>query len=52
MYFLFFIIVFTIVYIKSFKDNFTAETIDKVTPIILLVSLVVVALGIISSILG
>lgn len=52
MYFLFFIIVFIIVYIKSFKDNFTAETIDKVTPIILLVSLVVVALGIISSILG
>ena len=34
MYFLLFLVLATIVYIESFKDNFTKENIEKVTPII------------------
>ena len=38
MYFLLFLATITIVYIASFKDNFTAEHIQKTAPVIAAVS--------------
>ena len=38
MYIILFIAIVAIVYIKSFKDNFTQETIDKVAPILLIIA--------------
>lgn len=52
MWILFFIIVFIIIYVKSFKDNFTAETVDKVSGALLVIAIIILLLGILSSILG
>jgi phosphoglycerol transferase MdoB-like AlkP superfamily enzyme len=36
MYFLLFIVAFIVIYVASFKDNFTQENIEKVAPVFVL----------------
>ena len=50
MYILLFFVVLTIVYITSFKDNFTQENIEKVTPVLVLVAIFVVFISVLSAI--
>lgn len=52
MYFLLFISIVIVVYISAFKDNFTQEHIDKVTPFFILITVVSLALCVMSSMLG
>lgn len=52
MYFLLFITLICVVYIKTFKQSFNEEQIQKVTPILMLVLLLVLALAILTSILN
>ena len=52
MYFLLFLATITIVYIASFKDNFTAEHIQKTAPVIAAVSVLFFILAVIVSALG
>ena len=47
-----YLITFIIIYIKSFKDNFTAETLEKVSPVLILGVVVVLLLSILSSVMG
>jgi hypothetical protein len=37
MYFLLFIVAFVVIYVKTFKDNFTQENIEKVAPVFVLI---------------
>lgn len=41
--------IIAIVYVASFKDDFTKEHIDKVTPFLIGVTLIVFAFGILTS---
>jgi uncharacterized membrane protein len=50
MYILLFFVVLIIVYIVSFKDNFTQENIEKVTPVLMLVAIFVVFISVLSAI--
>lgn len=52
MYFLLFIATLMIIYIVSFKDSFTQEHIQKVAPVIALVSAVFFILAVIVSAMG
>lgn len=49
MYILLFLVILILVYVKSFKDNFTQENIEKVTPVLVLVVLFVLVIGILSA---
>lgn len=49
MYFLLFFVVVVVIYISSFKDDFTKEHMDKVTPAIILLTVFVVVITILSS---
>ena len=50
MYIFLFFVVLIIVYIVSFKDNFTQENIEKVTPVLMLVAIFVVMISVLSAI--
>ena len=50
MYILFFLAILIIVYVASFKDNFTQENIEKVTPVLMLVAIFVVFISVLSAI--
>lgn len=50
MYVLLFIVTLIVVYITSFKDNFTQENIEKVTPVLVMVLFFVVLISILSTI--
>lgn len=50
MYILLFFVVLIIAYIVSFKDNFTQENIEKVTPVLMLIAIFVVFISILSAI--
>lgn len=52
VYILLYLILITVIYISSFKENFTAEKIQKVTPALILVTVVIVLLCILSSFLS
>lgn len=52
MYILLFLAITVIVYIRSFKENFNNELIDKVTPILMLVTGVILLLMLVSNILS
>lgn len=49
MYFLLFLVILVVAYITSFKDNFTQENIEKVTPVLFLVALFIVVLNVLSA---
>lgn len=49
MYFLLFFIAVIIIYIASFKDDFSKEHMDKVTPAIILITVFIVLITILSS---
>jgi hypothetical protein len=48
MYVLLFFIILVVVYISSFKDSFTQENIEKVTPVLVIVTLFIVILSVLS----
>jgi hypothetical protein len=50
MYILLFILMLIFVYIKSFKENFNSESIQKVVPPLLMVGAVIIILTILSAI--
>lgn len=50
MYILLFFVILIIAYIVSFKDNFTQENIEKVTPVLMLIAIFVVFISILSAI--
>lgn len=50
MYILLFFVILIITYIVSFKDNFTQENIEKVTPVLMLIAIFVVFISILSAI--
>lgn len=50
MFFILSITVIILIYIKTFKQDFTQETIDKVTPIFAFIGIIVGALFILSCI--
>lgn len=50
MYILLFFVILIISYIVSFKDNFTQENIEKVTPVLMLIAIFVVFISILSAI--
>lgn len=52
MYFLLFLVVLVIVYVKSFEENFNEEQIQKVTPILISVSAVLFILAILASVIS
>lgn len=52
VYILLYLILITVIYISSFKENFTAEKIQKVTPALILVTVIIVLLCILSSFLS
>jgi len=49
MYFLLFLVIIIVCYVKSFKENFTTEKIEKVTPVLFFTLLITVVLCILSS---
>lgn len=49
MYLLLFLAIFSVVYVKSFSDNFTKEHLDKVTPFLILIVAFSVALCVLTS---
>lgn len=49
MFFLLYIIIMIVIYISSFKENFTTEKIEKITPIMLFTLIIIVVLCIVSS---
>jgi len=51
MYILLFLIIVIIIYVSSFKDNFTTEHIDKVKPVLIIGAIVAFALCILASVL-
>ena len=51
MYIFLFLIIVIIVYVMSFKDNFTKEHIDKVTPVLIIGAVISLVLCILASIL-
>lgn len=48
MFFFLFLFVATIIYIVSFKNDFTKETIDKVVPVLVLVGAIIVLMLLLS----
>jgi heme A synthase len=52
MFFLMYIVALVIVYVVTFKDNFTKENIDKVAPILYVTAGAIFVLGILSSLSG
>lgn len=51
MYFLLFLVAVFVLYVKSFKDDFTKENIEKVAPVVILIAVIVIISSILSSIL-
>ena len=51
MYFILYVIICSIIYIKSFKDDFTKEHLDKVTAAMVIILIITIALSIITSLL-
>ena len=51
MFFVLFIILFSIIYVKSFKSDFNEEQIQKVTPVLMVFSVFLITLAIIGSVL-
>lgn len=49
MYFLVYLTVLCIIYVNAFKDNFTEEHIDKVTPVLAIICGFTVLLSVLSS---
>lgn len=49
MYVLLFLVILIIAYISAFKDNFTQENIEKVTPVLFLAGLFIVVLNILGA---
>lgn len=49
MYILLFLMIFTVMYVYSFKDDFKKEQIDKVAPILAVTAFVALALCILTS---
>lgn len=52
MYFLMYIGIAIVVYVATFKDDFTEEHIQKVTPFISIIVLLFLVIGILGSIVG
>lgn len=52
MYFLMYIAIAIAVYVVTFKDDFTEEHIQKVTPFITIIVLLFLAIGILGSLVG
>lgn len=52
MYFLIFIVVTMIVYVKAFKEDFTEETVAKVSPVLILIGIVTLVLAVLTSIMN
>lgn len=50
MYILLFLAILIIVYVASFKDNFTQENIEKVTPVLAIIVIFIVVISILSAI--
>lgn len=44
------LVILSIVYVMTFKDDFTKENIDKALPFLIVVSLIVLVFGILTSI--
>lgn len=51
MFFLLYLVIITIMYVVTFKENFTEEKIHKVTPVLAIVGAVAGILFILSSII-
>lgn len=52
MYVLLFLVILIVIYIRSFKDNFKPENLEKVTPVIAVAVTVVIAFFVLSIALG
>ena len=52
MFLLIFMVVVIVVYVNTFKEEFTAEHIEKITPLLVLVTSLIIILGILGSVLG
>ena len=50
MYIFLFMVTLVIVYIVTFKDNFTQENIEKVAPVLMLSAIFIVAVSILSAV--
>lgn len=51
MFFLLYLIILCIIYIVSFKQNFNAENIQKVVPVVMAVAVAILLLVVLTSIL-
>lgn len=51
MYILLFLAILVVVYVTSFKDNFTQANIEKVTPVLVVSVLFIVFISILSAVL-
>lgn len=51
MYFILFIILVCAVYIKSFKEDFTEEHINKVAPVLVVLAIIIIIPSLLASIL-
>lgn len=49
MYFLLFLIILAVVYVKSFETDFTKEHLDKVKPALAIVSVIVILSTVLNS---
>ena len=52
MYLLLFIVILIIIYVKSFKDDFTQEKISKVVPVLVFVTVVSLVLMVLASLIA
>jgi len=52
MYFLLFLTVLAIVYIKSFKESFNQEQVQKVTPVLVVSTLIIFIFAIFASLIS
>lgn len=51
MYFILYVTICSIIYVKSFKDDFTKEHLDKVTGAMIIILIITIALSILTSLL-
>lgn len=51
MFFLLYIVIIVIMYVVTFKENFTEEKIQKVTPVLVIVGVVTCLIALLSAIL-
>lgn len=50
MYILLFLTILVIVYVVSFKDNFTQENIEKVTPVLVVSMVFIIFISVLSAV--